>query len=584
MLPLRKYVDVLKQYIIPYKNLLIILSGLIIFEILIIIINPQIIAFYIDEVTVGTTFERLAQAAMLFIGLAVIQQVLTVINVYVSQSLAWNSTNHLRMDLYSHTLNLDMTFQNEYKPGEMIERIDGDVIQLANFFSAMSVQLVSNALLMIGILIAIFLKDFMIGLVFTGYVIISLLLMYFVRDWAIPYWKKARETSQEVLGFIEERISGTEDIVANGGVEFTMSKFYENSTKEYNAFTKAVLLSRIITVAIFFIQGFGITLVFVLGIPAYTSGKFTLGELFLLNSYIGLLFGPIFTIMRQIQDLQQADASLDRISELFAIESKLSDDGDKIIEDEIEHMGMEFKDVSFSYVENELVLNDISFNLQPGSSLGLIGRTGSGKSTISRLIFRLYDIDEGNIKFYNNGTSLDITDIPLKNLRQNIAMVTQSVELFEATLRDNLTFFDDSVEDEILLDILENMGLTNWYNNLEKGLDTIIMDGSMSAGEAQLLAFSRIFLRDPKLVILDEASSRLDPATEGLIEKAVEKLLENRTAILIAHRLETLSKLENIMILDSGKIKEFGNQQQLLNDPASEYSKLIELGIEEELV
>ncbi len=584
MLPLRKYVDVLKQYLVPYKKLLIILSGLIIFEILIIIVNPQIIAFYIDEVTVGTTFQRLAQAAMLFIGLAIIQQVLTVINVYVSQTLAWNSTNSLRMDLYSHTINLDMTFQNEYKPGEMIERIDGDVIQLANFFSAMSVQLITNSLLIIGILIAIFIKDFMIGLIFTGFVAVSLLLMYFVRDWAIPYWKKARETSQEVLGFIEERISGTEDIVANGGIDFTMSKFYENSNNEYRAFTKAVLLSRVITVAIFFIQGLGLTLVFVLGIPAYTSGKFTLGELFLLHSYLGLLFGPIFTIMRQIQDLQMADASLDRISELFAIESKLEDRGKKNIETDIKNMGMKFDNVSFSYVENELVLNDISFDLEPNTTLGLIGRTGSGKSTISRLIFRLYDIENGNIQFYSNGNSLNITDIPIKHLRQNIAMVTQSVELFEATLRDNLTFFDDSTDDQMLLDILDDMGLTGWYNNLEKGLDTIIMDGSMSAGEAQLLAFSRIFLRDPKIVILDEATSRLDPATEGLIEKAVEKLLENRTAILIAHRLETLSKLDNIMILDSGSITEFGNQQELLNDPKSEYSRLLKLGIEEVLI
>ena len=144
--------------------------------------------------------------------------------------------------------------------------------------------------------------------------------------------------------------------------------------------------------------------------------------------------------------------------------------------------------------------------------------------------------------------------------------------------------FDDSTDDQILLDILDDMGLTGWYNNLEKGLDTIIMDGSMSAGEAQLLAFSRIFLRDPKIVILDEATSRLDPATEGLIEKAVEKLLENRTAILIAHRLETLSKLDNIMILDSGSITEFGNQQELLNDPKSEYSRLLKLGIEEVLI
>jgi ATP-binding cassette subfamily B protein len=242
---------------------------------------------------------------------------------------------------------------------------------------------------------------------------------------------------------------------------------------------------------------------------------------------------------------------------------------------------MAFEGVSFAYNEDELVLKDLSFRLRPGTVLGLLGRTGSGKSTLARLVFRLYDPSQGRIVL----DDVDIRDAKLRTLRENVAIVTQDVQLFQASVRDNLTFFDKSIRDERIQEVIEELELAEWYQSLPDGLDTKLETGGrgLSAGEAQLLAFTRIFLRDPGLVILDEASSRLDPATEQLIERAVDKLLQDRTAIIIAHRLGTVQRADEIMILEDGHVIEYGDREQLADDSMSRFYRLLQTGLEEVL-
>ena len=244
-----------------------------------------------------------------------------------------------------------------------------------------------------------------------------------------------------------------------------------------------------------------------------------------------------------------------------------------------------FDDVTFGYAEDDPVLHNVTFKLEPGEVLGLLGRTGSGKTTITRLLFRLYDAENGRIRLGVNGSPTSINDASLLDLRQRIGMVTQDVQLFRATVRDNLTFFDKSIPDAKILAVIEELGLHDWFNNLSDGLDTELKSEgtSLSAGEGQLLAFTRVFLQDPGLVILDEASSRLDPATEQLIERAVDKLLHNRTGIIVAHRLSTVERADQIMILENGRIQEFGSYNQLAHDPASRFHSLRKTGLSEVL-
>jgi ABC-type multidrug transport system fused ATPase/permease subunit len=234
------------------------------------------------------------------------------------------------------------------------------------------------------------------------------------------------------------------------------------------------------------------------------------------------------------------------------------------------------------------VLHDVSFALAPGRVLGVLGRTGSGKTTLTRLLFRLYDVDAGVITL----DGVDLRAVGLGELRRHVGLVTQDVQLFAATVRDNLTLFGNydpdrpPVEDGHILAALETLGLGDWLRGLPDGLDTLLESGGkgLSAGEGQLLALARVFLRDPRLVVLDEASSRLDPGTERRLEQAIDRLLAGRTGILIAHRLRTVQRADDILILENGRVIEHGPRAALAADPATRFYRLLQTGLEEVLV
>jgi ATP-binding cassette subfamily B protein len=285
--------------------------------------------------------------------------------------------------------------------------------------------------------------------------------------------------------------------------------------------------------------------------------------------YTELLRRPIEAIRAQLQELQTASAAIGRVEELLAIEPALRDGDGAPIPDGA--LALEFDGVSFRYEADEPVLEDVSFRLEPNRVLGLLGRTGSGKTTVARLVFRLYDPDAGEVRL----GGVPVRGAVLDQLRGRVGMVTQDVQIFDASVRDNLTFFDERVPDERLLAVIEDIGLGRWLAGQPRGLDTRIAAGGLSAGEAQLLAFARLFLSDPGLVILDEASSRLDPATENLIERGVTKLLAGRTAILIAHRLATVQRADEVLILEDGRVLEAGPRAALAADPESRFARLL---------
>jgi ABC-type multidrug transport system fused ATPase/permease subunit len=296
--------------------------------------------------------------------------------------------------------------------------------------------------------------------------------------------------------------------------------------------------------------------------------------------YTEMIRQPIEQILRQLEDLSRASASIGRIQELLAITSRI-DPAPQSIALPAGPLAVNFDHVSFSYSEAEPILKDVTFELEPGQVLGVLGRTGSGKTTLARLLLRLYDPQEGEVRVEH--TSL--RDVDERNLRQRVGMITQDVQLFHASVRDNLTFFDPAVPDEVLRKQLQDLGLWPRIAALPNGLDTELATGGrgLSAGEAQLLTCARLFLRDPGLVILDEASARLDPATEHLIEQAIDRLLTERTGIIIAHRLKTVLRADRILILDEGRIAEYGDRETLQRDPQSRFYQLLQTGLEEVL-
>ncbi len=298
----------------------------------------------------------------------------------------------------------------------------------------------------------------------------------------------------------------------------------------------------------------------------------TLGEVYLVLAYAAMLASPIETIRTQLQQYQHADAAIARIRELLGARSTLAEPPEPVALP-AGPLSVEFRSVTFAY-EAEPVLHDLSFVLAPGRTLGLLGHTGSGKSTCARLLFRLYDPTAGAVCL----GGVDLRHVDPQALRGRIGLVTQDVQLFDATLGDNVTLFDPAVSDARLLALLETLGLGPWLDRLPGGLDVQISPGQLSAGEAQLVALARVFVKDPDLVILDEASSRLDPETQALLERALYRLLAGRTAIVIAHRLSTLERADDVLLLRQGRAVEYGPLAALAADPRSHVARLWRAG------
>lgn len=539
---------------------------------------PPFIMFFLSLFT--TKHNLLIVAAIFYIIISIIQHIFSTLSVYVSQNLAWTSTNNLRNDLAKHCISLDMSFHNKYKPGEMIERIDGDVVNLANFFSLFSIQLISSFLIIIGVSIVLYLEHWIIGLVFTGFVISSIFFVYFIRNVAVSKAKKLREAETDIFGFIEETLSGLEDISGNNLIANKMNIHYNKSRQMYRTSLKALIFNRIFRAVTFGLGVLCLILVFMPGIPLFNRGIITYGVLFEIFIYTDLIKQPIFQIVNQFQDLQKTTACIIRIEELLNKKSKIDDSG--ILPFPEKPLSLTFDDIEFSYVKNENVLNKLSFKIKPETSLGLLGNTGCGKTTISRLIFRFYEPQSGTIKI----NDVDIEKIALNELRKNISYVTQNIEIFQASLRDNITLFDLNVSDEQILAVIEELQLNKWLDSLPDGLDTFLDSGDkgLSAGESQLLALTRAFLKDPAIIILDEASSRLDPATEHLIERAINTLIQGRVSMIIAHRLSTLDKADDILILTKGSVLEYGSRKNLLKKSNSLFNKLLKLNQEEVVI
>ena len=574
---LKRYWRLLARYLRPQwlrMSLLAIILGA---TIGVQVATPIVASNFIDQATSGGDMQNLVLLALLTIALALIGQGLAIAETYVAENVSWAATNTLRTDLVAHLLQLDATFHTAHTPGELIERVDGDVSTLARFFSRFVVYVLGNGVLLIGVLGLLYHVDWRVGLGMNVFVVLALVTILRIRAVATPSWAAERQASADFYGFLGEYLTGLEDIRSSGAGAFVLRRCAEIMRTWLAITRKAQMWGYAMTASSQGLFALGTAVAFALSAVLFNAGTLTIGTVYLIFSCTEMLRQPTEQIRNEVQDLQQADASMARVEALLNVAPCVIDGSGVGLPSG--PLAVEFDDVSFGYAEDAAVLHSVSISLEPGRVLGVVGRTGSGKTTLTRLLLRFYDPQAGVVRL----GGVDLRTVRLAALRARIGLVTQEVHLFHASVRDNLTLFDDGVTDEQIRKALDTLDLTDWLQELPDGLNTQIGPGGaeISAGQAQVLTCARILLRDPDLVILDEASSRLDPVTDRLVHTALGQLLDGRTGIIVAHRLSTITYADDILVLEDGQVREHGTRLALAADPNSRFAGLLRVATEE---
>ena len=565
--------SLLVRYLQPYRWQMLILVGILAATIAMQLATPLVASQFIDAATGDGTMETLLALAVLTMVLALLGQGIAIAETWVAERISWNATNTLREDLAAHLLHLDATFHHAHTPGELIERVDGDVGTLARFFSRFTVYVIGNVVLMAGVLGLLYAMDWRVGLGLTVFVVIAIATMLRLRATATPYSAVERQRSADFYGFLGEYLAGLEDIRASDARAFVLRRCAELMRGWLTARIQAQMRGYGMVAAGDGLFGLGMAFALALSAMLFRDGTLTIGAVFLVFRYTEMLRQPTEQIRNEVQDLQQAAASLGRIEGLLSQRSRLTDGpGHQLPPGPL---AVDVEQVWFGYEPGVPILRGVTLRLPPQRVLGVLGRTGSGKTTLTRLLPRFYDPDAGVVCL----GGVDLRTVSVAAVRARVGLVTQEAHLFNASVRDNLTLFDDCVPDERLVDILESLGLGPWLRALPDGLNTVLGAGGsgLSAGQTQVLACARLLLHDPDVVILDEPSSKLDAATERLVHQAIGRLLAGRTGIIVAHRLSTFAFADDILVLERGEVVEYGPRLTLAADPDSHYATMLRL-------
>ncbi len=546
--------------------------------------GPQLLRAFIDRAVADAPLTALLAVAGAYVVLGLAAQAAAVATTYAATRMAWSSTNALRERATASVLGLDLAFHAKTSPGTLIERVDGDATAITKLFTDVVFKVVGGALTLAGAVVLVTLEDWRVGAAMATYAAGVGWLVVRLRDRAVPATTAERAAYAEVIGVVEEQLDGAEDLRAFGASDFALHRHTGASAAHLRAMRVAERASAGLWATTTGAFAFGSLLMLVAGWLLHRRGAATIGTVFLLFQYVQILRRPVETIAEQLQQVQRAAAGAERIRALLDERPAVVAEGARRLP--AGALAVRFDRVSFCYADDgRAVLADVDLDVPAGAVVGLVGATGGGKTTLARLALRLLDPTAGAVRL----GGVDLRDVDPAELRRRVAIVTQDVQLFDATVRDNLTLFasagDDVPGDAALSELLGDLGLGGWLTALPDGLDTVLGgDVGLSAGQAQLLAVGRACLRDPGLAVLDEASSRVDPATAEVVEAALDRLLAGRTGIVIAHRLRAVRRADLVVVLDGGRIVELGAPGDLAADPDSRFARLLALESESQEV
>lgn len=553
------------SYLIPYwKQTLIVL--VLIFIASILSLMPSILTGkIIDEGLIGRDFDMLLRYILLSLGVVVLSNVIGVVESYTNTWIAQHIAFDMRNKMFSHLQAMSHRFFTTSRQGEIITRMTSDISGVQMVITNTFTSIIRNIVVLITALYAMFSMNWLLALL--ALVIVPLFSIPTKQvgksRWVLA--RKAQECNDEINGILNETLSVSGQLLVKlfTNEKFEYDKYVNANSKMVKLNIKESLTGRWFGVAINTFTNIGPMLIYLAGgilIMKYDS-NLTVGDISVMVALLGRMYQPINSLMNIQVDLIRSMALFTRIFEYFDMPVEIKNEPDAIVPASIKG-SIKFENVSFCYDNSMPILNNLSFNLEAGKSIAIVGPSGAGKSTIINLIPRLYDVTGGRITI----DGIDIRKLDLEFLRNNIGLVTQDTYLFNGTIRENLLYAKFDATDDELIDACKKANIHDFIMAQPNGYDTIVGNRGLklSGGEKQRISIARVILKNPPIMIFDEATSSLDSISESLIQDAIDPLIKGRTSILIAHRLSTIMAVDEILVISDGKVVEQGKHHELV--------------------
>ena len=544
----------------PYKKRFIFTGILIVFLSSIVWVRPALIKHAIDVEIANGDYEGMLKIFAAIIGVLLFEAYLKYHVTYLANWVAQSVSLDLRSKLFKHIVSFRLKFFDRTPVGKLVTRLVSDIDGVADVFSNGLLNAIGDLLTLVVVLTAMLIIDPMLTLIIILPIPVLLLATRVFQKHIKKSFSDVRNQVSKMNEFVQEHVTGMHIVQAFSREEVEADKFEKLNTSHQDANVSSIKAFSIFFPVVEMLSATSVALLLWLGVGGVVRGEVTLGMLLQFILYVFMLYRPIRQLADRFNVLQMGVVNADRVFKLFDIDERISDEGTR--DDLVFDGKIEFKEVWFAYSEENWVLKDVSFTIEPGETVAFVGATGAGKSSVINLLSRFYDYQKGQILI----DGVDIRDISLSHLRENVGVVQQEVFLMSDTLRANVTLHDDDVTDKMIWEAAEKVGADTFIKKYDDGLDLHVRErGAMlSVGQRQLIAFMRAYVASPSILILDEATSSIDSESEQLIQRATTSITQDRTSLIVAHRLSTIRDADRIFVIDAGSLIESGTHEELL--------------------
>ncbi|MBR4777016.1 MAG: ABC transporter ATP-binding protein [Lachnospiraceae bacterium] len=549
------------RYLFKYKGLIALVLVIMGISTGIAIVNPLIIERAINVHIIGKSTDGLVKLCILAAILNISLVVLIKVRMYLMAKMSNEIVLKIRQQLYEHIQTLGFGFFDGRPTGKILSRIMGDVTSLKNVLSNSVTTLIPDAITIIAVIAIMLIKDWRLGLASLWSLPIMMFGVSFLEKRSHKGWQNFRKKSSNLNAFLHEDIAGIRVIQSFHAEDETQKTFDKLTDEHCDAFVSACHWADLFGPVIDICWAAGLIAMYLIGIKAVGIENVSVGTLVAFGSYIGMFWQPVMNLSNYYNQMITNIAGAERIFEIFDTDPEICD-SENAIELEDVKGEVDFKNVCFHYDDDPDVLHDVSFHVDAGETIALVGPTGAGKTTVVSLISRFYDVQSGQVLLDGN----DLRDVSIDSLRSKLGVMTQDNFLFTGTIKENIRYGRLDATDEEIIEAAKAVNAHDFIMKMEKGYDTELSErgAGLSAGQRQLIAFARTMVSNPKILILDEATSSIDTHTEILVQQGIEKLLKGRTSFVIAHRLSTIQNADRIFVVDKGGIIESGTPRELI--------------------